>query len=52
MKAPFAALQAFEQNGRNVLLLSSYGGDNPSRDVGRVLQNQVADSLTAIKGGW
>ncbi len=52
VKAPFAALQAFEQNGRNVLLLSSYGGDNPSRDVGRVLQNQVADSLTAIKGGW
>lgn len=49
---PYAALQAFEHNGRNVLLLSSWGPYPPAETVGRLLQSHIVDSIAQSEFGW
>ncbi|MFT4287651.1 hypothetical protein [Nocardioides sp.] len=45
---PYAALQAFSQDGRDVLLLSSWG----SAEVGNQLQDRLSDALATQENGW
>jgi hypothetical protein len=49
--APYAALQAFNQHDRDVLLLSSW---SPTADdtLGRSLQSHLVDSITSDPNGW
>jgi hypothetical protein len=49
---PFAALQAFEQNSRNVLVLGSYTPPGTSGDQGSLLASKLADSVATSPNGW
>ena len=50
--APFAALQAFQNNGRDVILLSSWGAHQPDRTVGSLLEAHLADTVASPENGW
>lgn len=49
---PYAALQAFENNGRNVLLLSSWAPTASGEAAGQELQSTIVDSIAQSEFGW
>ncbi|MDI2036624.1 cellulose biosynthesis cyclic di-GMP-binding regulatory protein BcsB [Paenarthrobacter nitroguajacolicus] len=48
--APFGVLEAFEQGGRDLLLLGAWApeGDNAAA----TLQSSLADHISGVEGGW
>ncbi|WP_017935300.1 hypothetical protein [Nocardioides sp. Iso805N] len=49
---PFAAFQAFHQNGRDLLMLSSWSPSEADQASGRQLQSALVDDLVTAKGNW
>lgn len=49
---PFAAFQAFHQNGRDLLTLSSWSPSGSDQAAGRQLQSALVDDLVTAKGDW
>ncbi|WGL50847.1 hypothetical protein P5P86_12825 [Nocardioides sp. BP30] len=49
---PYAAFQAFHQNGRDLLVLSSWSPQGADQTTGRALQSALVDDLVTAKGDW
>ena len=47
---PYAAFEAFDQNGRDVLMLGSFNGGDSA--VGQALQSVITDFLAPAPDGW
>jgi len=52
VRSPYAALQAFNSGGREVLSLSSWGPYQPGSLVGRMLQSGIAEYVATEPSGW
>jgi len=52
VRKPYAALQAFEQNGRDLLTLSSWSPDKGGVATAQQLQHTLVDDLARNRSGW